>query len=205
MKPIKSFALGALMLLLMLVALASPLANEAATEMVRTTAEQMLSRLKADRARIDRDPQLIYELVGRIVAPKFDFELITQSTVGRDWRNATPAQRQALVDAFREVLVRTYATALLKYSGEEILYQTAKPGTREGTVIVPTQVRSPGASAIPIDYRLHNKRGSWRVYDVVIENVSLISNYRGQFRAILGRDGIDGLIAELRAKSQSAT
>jgi phospholipid transport system substrate-binding protein len=163
----------------------------------------MLATLDTRRAEIDRRPQLIYELVGRIVAPHFDFELITQSTVGRDWRAATPAQREALVDAFREVLVRTYATALLKYSGEEILYQCAKPGTREGTVIVPTQVRAPGSAAIPIDYRLHNKRGSWKVYDVVIENVSLISNYRGQFRSVLGRSGIDGLITELRAKSHS--
>lgn len=201
MKMIKRVALGAL---LMLVAVGTPLAQGSATDLVRNTAERMLSTLEARRAEIDRRPQLIYELVGRIVAPHFDFELITQSTVGRDWRQATPAQRDALIDAFREVLVRTYATALLKYSGEEIVYQPAKPGTRDGTVIVPTQVRAPGSAAIPIDYRLHDRRGSWKVYDVVIENVSLISNYRGQFRSIIGRDGIDGLINELRAKSRSA-
>ncbi|WPL15410.1 putative phospholipid-binding protein MlaC precursor [Thiorhodovibrio winogradskyi] len=202
MQQLKFFALG---VLLMLAAIGTSLAEESPTDLVRNTAEKMLSTLEARRAEVDRQPEIIYELVGRIVAPHFDFELITQSTVGRDWRQATPAQHKALTDAFREVLVRTYATALLKYSGQEIVYQTAKPGTRDGTVIVPTQVRAPGSSAIPVDYRLHNKRGSWKVYDVVIENVSLISNYRGQFRSIIGRDGIDGLIRELRAKSLSTT
>lgn len=200
MSILKSILLGVCLLTL---AAGPTLAEESPTELVQRTAEKMLSTLEARRAEIDRQPQLIYQLVGQILAPHFDFELITQSTVGRDWRRATPAQQDALVRAFREVLVRTYATALLKYSGEEIVYQTAKPGTREGTVIVPTQVRAPGAAAIPIDYRMHDKRGDWKVYDVVIENVSLISNYRGQFRAILGRDGIDGLITELRAKSAS--
>ncbi|EIC22222.1 MlaC/ttg2D family ABC transporter substrate-binding protein [Thiorhodovibrio frisius] len=202
MKRRQFFALG---VLLMTAVSAASLAAQSPSDLVRNTAESMLSTLEARRAEIDRRPQLIYELVGRNLAPHFDFELITQSAVGSDWRKATPAQRQALVDAFREVLVRTYATALLKYSGQEIVYQTAKPGTREGTVIVPTQVRAPGAAAIPVDYRLHNKRGTWKVYDVVIENVSLISNYRGQFRSIIGRDGIDGLIKELRAKSRTAT
>lgn len=189
---------------LLLLSPGTVLAESSPTELVRTTANTMLATLEAQRAEIEQRPQLIDQLVGRIVAPHFDFALITQSTVGADWRRATPAQREALTDAFRAVLVRTYATALLKYSGEEIIYQTAKPGTREGTVIVPTQVRAPGAAAIPIDYRLHNQRGAWKVYDVVIENVSLIANYRNQFRSILGRDGIDGLVAELRAKSRQS-
>ncbi|MBK1647535.1 MlaC/ttg2D family ABC transporter substrate-binding protein [Rhabdochromatium marinum] len=199
MRIIQSLGLSAL---LMWLALGTSQAAQSPTDLVRTTAETMLSTLETRQAEIERRPQLIYDLVGRIVAPHFDFELITQSAVGRDWRQATPAQRQALIDAFREVLVSTYATALLKYSGEDILYQAARPGTRSDTVIVPTQVRAPGASAIPVDYRLHNQDGDWKVYDVVIENVSLISNYRGQFRAILGRSGIDGLIEELRAKSR---
>ncbi len=199
MKLMKLIALGALML----VVTGAPMAQESPTDMVRKTAERMLATLQAQRAEIDRNPALIYDLVGRVLAPHFDFELITQSAVGRDWRTATPEQRKALVDAFRALLVHTYATALLKYSGQEIVYQASRPGNRDGTVIVPTQVRAPGAVPIPIDYRLHDRRGSWKVYDVVIENVSLISNYRGQFRTILGRAGIDGLITELRSKRGS--
>lgn len=182
-------------------ATAPVLAEETATQLVERTAEQMLRTLDARRAEIDRNPQTIYRLVGQNLVPHFDFQMITQAAVGRDWNKATPEQQRALVAAFQEVLVRTYAKALLKYSGEEIVYEQAKPGTRKGTVVVPTQVRAPGAPPIPIDYRMHKKGGSWKVFDVVIENVSLIANYRSQFRTVIGRSGIDGLIAELTSKN----
>jgi phospholipid transport system substrate-binding protein len=178
-------------------------ADDSATQLVERTAEDMLRTLESRRAEIDANPQLIYQLVGTKLAPHFDFDMITRSAVGKDWNQASPAQRMELVNAFREVLVRTYAKALLKYSGQEIVYQSSKPGTRSGTVVVPTQVRAPGAPPIPIDYRMHKLGGSWKVYDVVIDNVSLISNYRGQFRATIGREGIDGLISELRSKNST--
>lgn len=178
-------------------------ADDSATRLVERTAEDMLRTLESRRAEIDANPQLIYQLVGTKLAPHFDFDMITRSAVGKDWNKASPAQRMELVNAFREVLVRTYAKALLKYSGQEIVYQSSKPGTRSGTVVVPTQVRAPGAPTIPIDYRMHKLGGSWKVYDVVIDNVSLISNYRGQFRATIGREGIDGLISELRSKNST--
>ena len=178
-------------------------ADDSATQLVERTAEDMLRTLESRRAEIDANPQLIYQLVGTKLAPHFDFDMITRSAVGKDWNQASPAQRMELVNAFREVLVRTYAKALLKYSGQEIVYQSSKPGTRSGTVVVPTQVRAPGAPTIPIDYRMHKLGGSWKVYDVVIDNVSLISNYRGQFRATIGREGIDGLISELRSKNST--
>jgi phospholipid transport system substrate-binding protein len=178
-------------------------ADDSATRLVERTAEDMLRTLESRRAEIDANPQLIYQLVGSKLAPHFDFDMITRSAVGKDWNKASPAQRMELVNAFREVLVRTYAKALLKYSGQEIVYQSSKPGTRSGTVVVPTQVRAPGAPTIPIDYRMHKLGGSWKVYDVVIDNVSLISNYRGQFRATIGREGIDGLISELRSKNST--
>jgi phospholipid transport system substrate-binding protein len=178
-------------------------ADDSATRLVERTAEDMLRTLESRRAEIDANPQLIYRLVGSKLAPHFDFDMITRSAVGKDWNKASPAQRMELVNAFREVLVRTYAKALLKYSGQEIVYQSSKPGTRSGTVVVPTQVRAPGAPTIPIDYRMHKLGGSWKVYDVVIDNVSLISNYRGQFRATIGREGIDGLISELRSKNST--
>jgi phospholipid transport system substrate-binding protein len=192
-----------------LLLLAGPMAianaADSATALVERTAEDMLQTLESKRAQIDASPQLIYQMVGSKLAPHFDFEMITRSAVGKDWNKASPSQQKELVAAFREVLVRTYAKSLLKYTGEEVVYQPSKPGTRDGTVVVPTQVRAPGAPAIPIDYRMHKLSGSWKVYDVVIDNVSLISNYRGQFRSTIGRDGIDGLIAELKAKNARGT
>ncbi|MCF7985179.1 MAG: ABC transporter substrate-binding protein [Thiohalocapsa sp.] len=176
-------------------------ADDSATALVERTAEGMLRTLEARRGEIDANPQLIYELVGNKLAPHFDFQMITRSAVGKDWNSASSAQQGQLVSAFREMLVRTYAKALMKYSGEEIVYQSSKPGTRADTIVVPTEVRAPGAPAIPIDYRMHKLSGDWKVYDVVIDNVSLISNYRGQFRTSIGRNGIDGLIRELESKN----
>jgi phospholipid transport system substrate-binding protein len=175
--------------------------DDAATRLVQRTADRMLSALSSRRAEIERNPQLINQLVDNILAPHFDFEMITRAAVGRDWNKATPAQQRALTDAFREMLIRTYSKALLKYSDEEIQYASARPGTRSDTVVVETKVRAAGAPPIPMDYRMHKKSGNWKVYDVIIENVSLISNYRSQFRTTIARAGIDGLIDELQAKN----
>ena len=175
--------------------------DDAATRLVQRTADRMLSALSSRRGEIERNPQLINQLVDNILAPHFDFEMITRAAVGRDWNKATPAQQRALTDAFREMLIRTYSKALLKYSDEEIQYASARPGTRSDTVVVETKVRARGAPPIPMDYRMHKKSGNWQVYDVIIENVSLISNYRSQFRTTIARAGIDGLIDELQAKN----
>jgi phospholipid transport system substrate-binding protein len=172
-------------------------AQDAATALVRDVSERMLAALEKRRAEIDRNPSLIYGMVDQILVPHFDFAKITQAAVGRHWRQASPAQREALTEGFREVLIRTYAQALLNYSGEEIRYLPVKPGRRESTVTVSTEVREPGGLPVPIDYRMYLKGHQWKVYDVVIDNVSLISNYRDSFNTRIRRDGIDGLIQRL--------
>lgn len=185
--------------------LASPFnalgADQTPTQLVQRTAEKMLSTLESRRAEVERKPQLINELVDSILAPHFDFEQMTRLAVGRDWRSATESQQRALTDSFRNLLVRTYAKSIMKYSGQDIVYEASRPGTRSGTVVVPTEVRAPGAAPIPIDYFMLDRGGSWKVYDVVIDNVSLISNYRNQFRSTIASSGIDGLIEQLRAKT----
>jgi phospholipid transport system substrate-binding protein len=185
--------------------LASPLgalgAELSATELVEQTASKMLSTLENRRAEVERKPQLINELVDSILAPHFDFEQMTRLAVGRAWRDASPEQQEALIESFRNLLVRTYARSIMKYSGQDIVYESARPGTRSGTVVVPTEVRESGSSPIPIDYSMLERGRSWKVYDVVIDGVSMISNYRSQFRSTIARAGIDGLIEQLRAKT----
>jgi len=176
-------------------------AEQSATQLVEDTAEKMLSTLENRRAEIERRPQLINELVDNLLAPHFDFEQMTRLAVGRDWRNASPEQQQALTDSFRNLLVRTYAKSIMKYSGQDIVYESARPGTRTGTVVVPTEVRAPGSAPIPIEYFMLERGSSWKVYDVVIDGVSMISNYRSQFRTTIATSGIDGLIEQLRAKT----
>lgn len=172
-------------------------AQDEATDLVQRTSERMLKTLEARRSEVERNPSLIYGMVETTVAPYFDFERITQGALGQAWRQATPEQQRQLVNGFKQVLIRTYARSLLSYSDEEIRYLPVKPGNRPSTVTVSTEVREPGAAPIPVDYRMHNNGGGWRVYDVVINNASLVGNYRSNFANEIRQVGIDGLIAKL--------
>ncbi len=172
-------------------------ADDMASALVRNTSERMLTTLKERRAEIDRQPQLIYRLVREIVVPHFDFQRITQAALGRHWGQATPQQQAALTNEFQQLLVRTYAKALLGYSGQDILYLPLRPGRDAGDVTVATQVQEAGAPALAINYRLYLKDGDWKVYDLIIDNVSLITNYRSSFANRIRTEGIDGLIQSL--------
>ena len=184
---------------------AAPAFADDATSLVRSTSERMLRTLEARRAEIDRNPTLIYGLVEDILLPHFDFEKITRAAVGSSWSKATSQQQSALIKGFQQVLVRTYAKSLLSYSGQEIRYLPSKPGRQSGTVTVSTEVRERGSTPIPIDYRLYQQGGAWKVYDVIIDNVSLVANYRSSFASQIRQGGIDGLIGrldEMNAKGQ---
>jgi phospholipid transport system substrate-binding protein len=180
----------------------SAAAAENASAMVKSTSERMLSTLEGQRAAIERDPSRIYGLVDRILVPHFDFEKITRGAVGKHWSSASPAQRKALTGGFQQVLIRTYAKALLSYSGEDIRFLPERPGPNSSTVVVPTEVREPGGKPIPIDYKLYKTGGAWKVYDVTIDNVSLVANYRSSFNAQIRQYGIDGLISRLNEMNQ---
>jgi len=172
-------------------------ASDEATALVQRTSERMLSTLEARRAEVDRNPAMIYGMIDTILAPHFDFERITQGALGQYWRQASPAQQRDLVDGFKQVLVRTYARSLLSYSGQEIRYLPVKPGSKPNTVTVSTEIQDRGAPPIPVDYRMYNGGGGWKVYDVVINNASLVGNYRSSFATEIRQNGIDGLIGKL--------
>ena len=179
--------------------LASP---DDATALVKRTAEKMLSTLEARRAEVNKNPAIIFGMVDEILAPHFDFQKITQGALGPQWRAATPAQQKALSDGFKQVLVRTYARSLLNYSGQEIRYLPVRPGSRDNTVTVSTEVRAAGANPVPIDYRMYDNGAGWKVYDVIVNNASLVSNYRSSFATEIRAKGIDGLITKLGAMNR---
>lgn len=173
-----------------------------AQALVRATADKVLAEVRANKARLDRDNSGIYDLVQRHVVPHFDFTRMTQSAMGRHWRSATEEQRSALVREFQEMLVRTYAVALLNYSGQQIEYLPLRASAVEDDVLVQTKVSDSGAPPIPIDYRLYRTLGGWKVYDVSIDGVSLVSNYRSSFAEQVQRNGVDGLIRQLSDRNR---
>ena len=172
-------------------------------QLVRTTGDRVLAEVSARKSELEANPQLIYPLVESTVLPHFDFRQMSQSALGRFWRDASEEQRERIVHEFREMLVRTYATALLGYSGQQIEYLPMQAGSDAERVMVPTRIASSGAPPIPINYRLRREGSSWLVYDVVIDGVSLITNYRSQFTAEVRRGGIEGLISSLAQKNRT--
>jgi phospholipid transport system substrate-binding protein len=174
-------------------------------QMIRESGEQLLAELAERKPELEADPQKIYPFVQRFVLPHFDFREMSQAAMGRHWRQASELQQDEIVRQFRELLVRTYATALLGYTGQQVQYLPMQWKPEDTRVMVPTRIASPGAPAIPIDYRLKYDGERWLIYDVVIENVSLVANYRGQFNGVVRSQGIDGLITALANKNRGTT
>ncbi|HHH39549.1 MAG TPA: ABC transporter substrate-binding protein [Sedimenticola sp.] len=180
-------------------------AKEDPYALVKQTADRVLAEIASRKEELTRNPGRIYGLVDDIVLPRFDFYRMSRLVLGRYWRRATDPERAAFVREFRELLVRTYATALLSYSGQKIEYLPGHvaPGARR--VKVNTQVREPGAPPIPIDYSLYlDDKGEWKVYDVSIDGVSLVSNYRSSFSSQIRRYKLSGLIQRLAERNRKS-
>ena len=167
--------------------------------LVKTTVEEVLSVIKQTK-----DKHALHDLAEKKVLPHFDFQAMTRLAVGRSWREANPTQQKALETAFRSLLVSTYTTALTQSTNTnqtvEVKPVRVKPDDTD--VAVKTLVKEPGRQPIAIDYRMSKTPSGWKVYDVVVENLSLVTNYRGSFNSEITRSGIDGLIKTLEAKNK---
>ena len=174
--------------------------------LVQQTAGKMIDAIKKDRAAINKDKNHLFDLVEQIVLPHFDFERMSKLVLGKYWNRATDEQRREFTAEFRFLLVRTYATAMLEYTDQKITYEPlrAEPGATE--VVVQTEVDQAGGFPVPIDYKMFkNDRGQWKVYEVVIDGVGLVINYRSSFATeIRGKGGIDGLIKTLKGRNAEA-
>lgn len=162
-----------------------------------------------DIVRKDRDIQAgstrkTLELVETKVLPHFNFQRMTQLALGRDWRQATPEQGKALVDEFRELLVRTYSKALTEYRDQEVVFKPFKMAPTDTDVKVRTEIKQSGGKPIPLDYYLEKTGSGWKVYDMEVGGISLVTNYRSSFAQEVRADGIDGLIRNLQAKNKSS-
>lgn len=192
-----------LLLAASLLAGCSAVAAEIAPDvLVKNTAQDVLAIIKQDKDIQSGNTQKVLELVDAKVLPHFDFSRMAQLAVGRYWPKATPAQRQALVSEFRTLLVRTYSNSLSAYKNQTIDYKPLKLQSGATDVTVKTVVSQPGGQPIPIDYSLEKTGNAWKVYDVAVDGVSLVTNYRGSFGAEIKNNGIDGLIKTLSDKNR---
>jgi phospholipid transport system substrate-binding protein len=169
-------------------------------EQVKSTVNDVLGVLRQHK-----DKRALRQVAEEKVAPNFDFEQMTRLAVGRSWSQATPDQQKALETNFKTLLINTYTNALSQASTDDKALEVQPvPPNAGNDVTVRTRVRSSsGTQPIAIDYRMSNSSGSWKVYDVAVENLSLVTTYRSSFAEEIQRGGIDGLIKSLQAKNQS--
>jgi len=199
---IRRFAVALLGLALSGTTMLVSAADDPAT-VVRNTAERVLDSLRSDRARY-QDDHALFQLVREVVFPRLDRERTAQWVLGAHWRTATPAQREQFIAEFSDLLLRTYGTALRQYDSEKLNYLPAQAPAGADRVTVRTEIIRPDGPKVSVDYLLTNRSGEWKVYDVIIENVSLVVTYRSEYSAIIKRDGMDGLLKQLADRNRSA-
>jgi phospholipid transport system substrate-binding protein len=172
-------------------------ASEAPDELVRKGVNDILAAIKTDKDLQSGDMKKIEKLAEEKVLPYFNFNRMTQSAVGRNWRDASEAQKTALAEQFRVLLVRTYSSSLSQYRNQTIDVKPLKVAAADTDAVVKTLVNQPGGQPIPIDYTMEKTGADWKVIDVLIDGVSLVTNYRSSFNTEIKTNGIDGLVKSL--------
>ncbi len=180
------------------------MAEMTAEDLVKQTAEDVLNTIKNDKDIQSGNQQKIFALAEEKILPNFDFERVCRMVLGKNWKSATPEQQAVFQKEFRSLLLRTYASALGKYKNQVIEYKPmrAEPGAKN--VSVKTQILQPGGQPIAVDYSLVKDDNGWKVYDIVIESVSLVTNYRSQFSNEIRTNGLDSLNKKLAEKNKAA-
>lgn len=172
-------------------------------QVIQRVSDGLALALREDRAGL-ADRAAVRRLVDRLFLPHIDVERVSALVLGQFWRDATPEQRRAFTRAFEDLVINSYAHAVHEIGDWEVRFLPLRPGERADRVVVRTEVLRPRAAPVAVDYRMVEEQGRWRAYDVLVEGISLLSNYRSSFTAIARARGIDGLIAELQRRNATA-
>jgi len=171
-------------------------------ELIRQTADQLLNKIQSDSEKFQQDPAKLYALVGEVVLPHFDFDTMVNLALGKYKNKISSEQRPLLINEFRVLLVRTYGKALLEYNDQEIIYLPTEGSLEGGDVTVKTEIEQEGGFPIPLNYNLKASEQGWKVYDISVDDISLVTNYRSSFARQIKKNGIDGLIKTLHDRNQ---
>ena len=180
------------------------LAQDSPDALVKRVTLETVGIIKSDPKVQSGDQARIREVIETKLLPHFDFERMTALAMGRNWRNATPEQQKQLVDQFRTLLVRTYSGALNQYRDQTFDFKPLRADPGASDVVVKTEAMRQGQAPVQLDYGMTKKDGTWKVYDVIVGGVSLVTNYRDEFASQIQSGGVDGLIKTLIAKNGSA-
>jgi len=169
---------------------------------IKNTFETMLSRMDSESAQLNGSPEKLAELVSEVVIPHLDTTRISRMVLGKSWRTASNDQFQRFSREFKTLLIRTYAASLHHYTVEDIHFPSHEKRYKNGTAAVELEIRRPNEPVIKLGFRLHNKLGPWLVYDIKVEGISLVANYRTEFSETVRSQGLDALITLLENKNK---
>ncbi|MEW5862013.1 MAG: ABC transporter substrate-binding protein [Pseudomonadota bacterium] len=171
--------------------------------LVKNVTLEVVDIIKSDKDIQAGDRRKVIGLIETKVLPHFNFEAMTASAVGRHWTKATPEQRARLIEEFRTLLVRTYASSIAAYRDQKFDFRPLRAKPTDTDVTVTVRILQPGAEPIQLEYDMEKRPGGWKVWDVRIAGISLVANYRTEFDNQVRNGGIDGLIKTLQAKNRS--
>jgi phospholipid transport system substrate-binding protein len=172
--------------------------------LVDKTVKEVIEIIQKDEELKNGNKDKMLDLIETKILPHFNFTRMTQLAMGQHWSKAEPGQQTKLVDEFRTLLVRTYSNALTTYNHETIKVNPIKQlGDSVETTVRTVVVQGKGREPVPIDYSMEKKPDGWKVYDVTVGGVSLVTNYRGSFNSQVRKGGVEGLLKALTDKNKS--
>ena len=171
--------------------------------LIKNSSDRMLKALKENKATIEKNPSFVYGLVDKILLPNFDFSKMSKLALGKNWRKASTAQRERFIGEFRLLLVRTYSIAMLEFTDGDIVFLPFRGDLAKKKVKVKMEIARPNGPSIPMALSMYlSKQKKWMVYDVKIDGISLVTNYRSTFATEIRNDGMDKLIENLSTRNQ---
>jgi len=170
--------------------------------LAKSVTDEVLAVLRTDRDIQAGNQKKVVDLVEKKVLPHFNFVRMTQLAVGRHWREASPEQQKKLVGEFRTLLVQTYAATFAAYRDQAIEYRPLRMQPDDTDVVVKSLINQSGGKPVTVDYKMQKSDTGWKVYDVVVGDLSLVQSYRGSFNTEVQKGGIDGLVKALTAKNK---
>lgn len=173
---------------------------ESPVALLERTSRQVIDILRKEHEQLKEDPDRVYQIVDDYILPHLDQVTMAKLALGKNWRKASTQQKRDFVIAFRDLLVRTYSKSLVEFKDQDIRYFPVKLADGVNRTSVKAEVIQPGGPSIPLAYRMRLKDNAWKVYDIKIDGISLVTSYRGTFTQEIRKSGIDGLLEYLRDK-----
>lgn len=173
-------------------------------ELIEASAQRMLEALDADRATYRRNPALVHKLVDEVLLPHFDTEYAARLVLGKHWRTATPEQRQRFIGAFYQSLLENYGAALVEFTADRMVVLPFRGDAAADRATVRTEVKRSDGTRVPVNYSMRKTEQGWKAWDVTIEGISYVKNFRTDFGAEIDRKGLEAVIRRLETDGVKA-